>query len=36
LEEADEQGITIMGEEGSMHLDYAIVAKARLDPSQEE
>jgi ribosome maturation factor RimP len=36
LEEADEQGITIMGEGGSMHLDYAIVAKARLDPSQEE
>jgi ribosome maturation factor RimP len=36
LEEADEQGITIKGEGGIMRLDYAMVAKARLDPSQEE
>lgn len=36
LEQADEQGITIQGKEGVMRLDYAIIAKARLDPSQEE
>jgi ribosome maturation factor RimP len=36
LEEVDEQGITIKGEGGSMRLDYAIIAKARLDPSQED
>jgi len=36
LEAADEHGITIKGTEGMFRLDYAIVAKARLDPSQEE
>ena len=36
LEEADEQGITIKGKEGTMRLDYALVAKAKLNPSQEE
>lgn len=36
LEKADEQGITIQGKEGKIQLDYAIIAKARLDPSQEE
>jgi ribosome maturation factor RimP len=36
LEAADEHGITINGREGKIRLDYAMVAKARLDPSQEE
>jgi len=36
LEAADERGITIRGKEGTIRLDYAIVAKASLDPSQEE
>jgi len=36
LEAADEHGITIKGREGTIRLDYAIVAKASLDPSQEE
>jgi hypothetical protein len=36
LEAADEQGITIRGKEGTFRLDYALVAKARPDPSQEE
>ena len=36
LEAADEQGITIKGREGTIRLDYAVVAKAKLDPSQEE
>ncbi|MCL2761855.1 MAG: ribosome assembly cofactor RimP [Treponema sp.] len=36
LEAADEQGITIKGKEGAIRLDYALVAKAKLDPSQEE
>jgi len=36
LETADEYGITIKGKEGTIRLDYAIVAKASLDPSQEE
>ena len=36
LETADEQGITIIGKEGAIRLDYQIIAKARLDPSQEE
>ena len=36
LVSADEQGITIKGKEGMIRLDYAIVAKARLDPLQEE
>ena len=35
LEAADEQGITIKVKEGTIRLDYAIVAKARLDPLQE-
>jgi len=35
LEEADEQGIIIKGREGTIRLDYGIIAKARLDPSQE-
>jgi len=35
LEEADEQGITLQGKEGTIRLDYGIIAKARLDPSQE-
>jgi ribosome maturation factor RimP len=36
LEGADEQGITIKGQGETIRLDYATVAKARLDPSQEE
>jgi ribosome maturation factor RimP len=36
LEEADEYGITIKGREGTFRLDYTVVAKAKLDPSQEE
>jgi len=36
LEAADEQGITIKGKEGTIRLDYGIVAKAKLEPSQEE
>ena len=36
LEEAGEQGVTIKGTEGMIRLDYEIVAKARLDPLQEE
>ncbi|MDR2717453.1 MAG: ribosome assembly cofactor RimP [Treponema sp.] len=36
LEAADEQGITIRRKEGELRLDYALVAKASLDPSQEE
>jgi ribosome maturation factor RimP len=36
LEAADEYGIIIRGKEEMIRLDYAIVAKARLDPSQEE
>ena len=36
LDDAGEQGITIKRKEGSVHLDYAVIAKARLDPSQEE
>ena len=36
LEAADGQGITIKGKEGTIRLDYEIIAKARLDPSQEE
>jgi ribosome maturation factor RimP len=35
LEAADEQGITITGKEGTVRLDYAVIAKAKLDPSQE-
>ena len=36
LEAADGQGITIKGKEGTIRLDYEIIAKAGLDPSQEE
>jgi ribosome maturation factor RimP len=36
LETADEQGVTIQGTEGAIRLDYSVIAKARLDPSQEE
>jgi len=36
LEAVDRQGIIISGNEGTIRLDYAIIAKARLDPSQEE
>jgi ribosome maturation factor RimP len=36
LEAVDEQGITIKGKEGMIRLEYAIIAKAKLDPSQEE
>jgi hypothetical protein len=35
LEATDEQGITIKGREGTVRLDYAVIAKAKLDPSQE-
>ena len=35
LEEADGQGIILKGKEGTIRLDYGIIAKARLDPSQE-
>jgi ribosome maturation factor RimP len=36
LETADTQGITIKGKEGIIRLDYGVIAKAKLDPSQEE
>ena len=36
LETVDEQGITIRSKEGSIRLDYEVIAKAKLDPSQEE
>ena len=36
LEAADGQGITIKVKEGCMRLDYSIIAKAKLDPSQED
>jgi ribosome maturation factor RimP len=36
LETADEHGIIIKGKEGTLRLDYALIAKARLDPSQED
>jgi ribosome maturation factor RimP len=36
LEAADEDGITLRRKEGMIRLDYVTVAKARLDPSQEE
>ena len=35
LEAADEHGITIKGKEGMMRLDYAIIAKAKLEPGAE-
>ena len=36
LEDAGGQGITINGTEGSIRLDYDVIAKVKLDPSQEE
>ena len=36
VEMVDEQGVTIQGTEGLIRLDYHIIAKARLDPTQEE
>lgn len=36
LEAADKDGITINGREGTMRLSYEIIAKAKLDPSQED
>ncbi|MDR2477520.1 MAG: ribosome assembly cofactor RimP [Treponema sp.] len=36
LEAADETGIVLKGKEGTMRLDYEIIAKAKLDASQEE
>jgi ribosome maturation factor RimP len=36
LETADEQGITINGKGESIRLCYDVIAKARLDPQQEE
>jgi ribosome maturation factor RimP len=35
LDAVDEQGITIKSREGTVRLDYSIIAKARLDYSQE-
>jgi ribosome maturation factor RimP len=35
LEAADGQGITIKGKEGTIRLDYEVIAKAGLDPVQE-
>ena len=35
LEEADEKGIVLRGKEGIMRLEFEIIAKARLDASQE-
>ena len=35
LESADERGIIIKTKEGNVRLDFDIIAKARLDPSQE-
>jgi len=35
LDEADAQGITLKGKEGTIRLGYGIIAKAMLDPSQE-
>ncbi|MCL2138199.1 MAG: ribosome assembly cofactor RimP [Treponema sp.] len=36
IDASDEQGITIKGRKGLIRLDYAIIAKARLDSTQEE
>jgi ribosome maturation factor RimP len=33
LESADETGIVLKGTEGTMRLDYGIIAKAKLDPA---
>jgi len=35
LESADEKGIIIKTKEGNVRIDFDIIAKARLDPSQE-
>lgn len=35
LEDFDEKGIFIKGDEGVMRLEYEIIAKAKLDSSQE-
>jgi len=35
LESADEEGIIIKTKEGNVRIDFDIIAKARLDPSQE-
>jgi len=35
LESADEKGIMIKTKEGKVRIDFDIIAKARLDPSQE-
>jgi ribosome maturation factor RimP len=35
LEAADEKGLVLKGKEGTMHLEYEIIAKAKLDHSQE-
>jgi len=35
LESADEKGIIIKIKEGNVRIDFDIIAKARLDPSQE-
>ena len=36
LEAADRDGIIIKGKEGTIRLDYEVIAKAKLDPSQED
>ena len=36
LENAGSQAITIKTKEGTIRLDYEIIAKAKLDPSQED
>ena len=36
LEEVDDLGIILKGKEGKIRLDYGLIAKARLDPSQED
>ena len=35
LEESDEKGIVLKGKEGTIRLEYEIIAKAKLDSSQE-
>ena len=35
LQAADSQGITIKGKEGTIRLDYGVIAKAKLEPSAE-
>lgn len=35
LETVDEKGLVLKGKEGTMRLDYEIIAKAKLDHSQE-